>query len=51
MVELLAVVLWLTTCGLELEGEKLVLLVDSEAAIGALVKGCSSEQDVGILVA
>ena len=49
MVELFALVLMLHLLNDSLKGKKVLLLLDSEAALGALVKGYSSREDISEL--
>ena len=50
MVELVAAVLALTSFGPSLRGKHVLLLIDSEAVEGALIKGYSGTEDVCELV-
>ena len=49
-VELLAVVTAIKTWGPELEGKRTIVLVDSESALGAAIKGYSAKSDISELV-
>ena len=49
-VELLAVVTAFDTFGAELSGKRVIALIDSEAALGAIVKGYSRKDDISDLV-
>ena len=49
-VELLAVVTAFDTFGAELSGKRVVALIDSDAALGAIVKGYSRKDDISDLV-
>jgi len=49
-VELLAIVAAIETFGAELAHKRVVVLVDSESALGAAIKGYSTKQDISDLV-
>jgi hypothetical protein len=51
MVELVAAVVALETFGVALSGKRVIWLIDSESVLGGLVKGNSSKEDLGPLVA
>ena len=50
MVEMFAAVIALATFGSSIQGRKILMMIDSESSLGALVKGYSAREDLCRLV-